>query len=111
MRKGFRKRRACELALLLHLAEDWGLFELQPDIDREAQQHDRQQERNSPTPYVKCVAQREPAKQNHNKAEQQPDRCGALYPARIQAALALRGMLSNIDSGPAVLSANRKALQ
>ena len=45
------QRRLRALALCLHLLEDRRLVQLEPDVDREHQQDERDQERNAPAPF------------------------------------------------------------
>ena len=96
------------LALFLHLVEQRGLIQPEPDIDREHQQDDGHEERNAPAPLgehlgVHVLA----AKPDDDEREQEAERGRGLNPARGIAALTRPGVLGHIGRRAAVLAAER----
>ncbi len=88
------------------------LIQLEPDVDREHQQDDRDQERNTPAPLGKVFRVHVAAtKRNQDERQQQPECGGGLNVAGSVAALVRPGMLCDIRCCPTVLAAERKALQ
>ncbi len=111
-REAFRERRAREPALRLHLDEDRRLLELEPDVDRNAEQDDRDQERHAPAPVAEgFLAEAEPAGENHGERQEEAERRGRLDPARVVAALSLRRVLGDISRRAAVFAAERETLR
>ncbi len=99
------------LAFSLHLLEQRRFAQLQADPYRNAQQQDRDQERDAPAPgFEGLVAQRHAAGQDDQQRQEQAERGGALDEAGVQAALVVRRVLGHVGGGTAVLAAHRQAL-
>ena len=92
--KRLPERRARMRALGLHRLEHRRFVQLQPDIHRYGEQHDRQKERNAPAPGLERIAERRAANEDHEQAQEETQRGGGLDPARVQAALGQSGACS-----------------
>ncbi len=109
----------------LHALERGALLHLQADVERDQQQHDREQERDAPAPRLErteagavSMCDRWEAgvdgdlgEHDDDERQKQRQRRGGVDPAGEVAALVLRRMLGDVDGGAAVLAAGGKALQ
>jgi hypothetical protein len=77
------------LPLLLHAPEHRRLAQSQPDVERDAEEDGRQQERDPPAPVVERGSEREPAADHGEEGQDEPERGGGLDPF-IALALACR---------------------
>ena len=87
-------------------------LQLQADPHRDAEQHERDEERDAPAPRLERVlAEQAAAAEDHEQREEQPERGRRLDPRRVAAALARRRVLGDVGRRAAVLAAEREALQ
>ena len=106
------QRRLRPLARRLHLAEHRRFLELHADVERDAEQQDRDQERDPPAPVgERFLAEPGADSDHHQQRREQAQRRGGLDEAGVQPALPLGRMLGDIGRGPAIFAAEREALE
>ena len=109
--EGFGQRCLRRGAFLLHFLEDRAFIELHADPHRNAQQNDRDQERQAPAPGGKGLfAQREPEADHHQQRREQAESRRGLDPAGVEPALALGRMLGDIGRRAAIFAAQCQTL-
>jgi hypothetical protein len=99
------------LTLGLHLGEDRRFVQLEPDVDREHQQDQRDQERNAPAPIGEGLGVHLGAAERDDRERQEEAQGrGGLDPARGVAATVARRVFGHVSGRPAVFAAQRQAL-
>ena len=106
------QRRLRQLARGFHLLEYRRFLQLQPDVHGDHEQDGRQQERHAPALVFEVpVGHERAARENDEQREEEAQRGRCLDPARVEAAPAGWRVLGDVRRGPAVLTAEREALQ
>ena len=96
----------------LDVLEDRRLLHPQADVERDADQDDRDEERDAPAPRAKVRrAHRVLHDQDHDERAEQAERRGDLDEARVEAAPVVRHVLGDVDRRAAVLAAERQPLE
>src|SRR4029079_4821204 len=109
--EGVAPRRRRRIAARLEPAEEGGLPETQPDVEGHRDQDDRQEERDAPTVAREVLpGHRRAGHTDHDESQQQPERGGRLYPARVPAARLVRAVLRDVDRRAAVLAPQGETL-
>ena len=109
--EGFRERTLGLLAFLDHAAEQRRFVELEPDPERNREQHRREEERYPPAPIAERGFAHAGADAEDQEEREEKTKCrGGLNPRRVVAALVRRRMLGDVDRGAAVFAAEREAL-
>ena len=99
------------LPLRLDVLEDRGLLQRQPDIDRHADEQERDDERDPPAPLAEGVAaQVGPRADDHGQREDNPKRGRGLQPPGVIPTLLVGDVLGHVGDGTAVLPAEAKPL-
>ena len=109
--EGFADRCLRRFAFLFHFQIRRRFVQAQANPGGNAQQHDRQQERNAPAPDFKLIAGEVAATEHHQQRQQQAEGRGGLNPAGVETAFANRRVLGHVGGCAAVLTAERQALQ
>ncbi len=106
------QRRLGAATFRLHALEHRQFIELEPDVDGEGQQDQRDQERNAPRPLGEGLGvDPDAAGADDQQGQEEAQRCRGLDPARGIAAAAVGRMLGNVGRGTAVFAAEGQALQ
>src|SRR5499426_992300 len=96
----------------LELRKDRRLFHPQANVERDADQGNREQEWDAPATVVEALlAKRVLDDQNHGKRDEITKGAGDLNETGVEAPPTIRRMLGDIDRGAAILATNRQALQ
>ncbi|MNK60581.1 hypothetical protein D3C87_797150 [compost metagenome] len=109
--EGFADRRFRGFAFLFHFQIRRRLVQAQADPGGNAQQHDRQQERNTPAPHLKLIAGEVAATEHHQQRQQQAESGGRLNPAGVETAFADWRVFCHISRSTAVFTAEGQALK
>ena len=110
--QGVAERGLGRLARVLQALEDGRFLHPQPDEQRHADQQDGDQERDPVTPVGEAVLGHGAVADDHDHdGEEQAGRGRDLDEARVEAPLVVGDVLRHVDRGPAVLAAERQALQ
>src|SRR6185437_6296897 len=86
VREGFLERRARELTPGLDVEERGRFLQLEANVERDRDQHDREQERNAPSVRREGVAKEPAAREDHEQRQEQAERRRRLNPARVASA-------------------------
>ena len=109
--KGFRERTLGLLALFDHALEQRQFIELEPDPERDREQHRREEERYPPAPIAeRGFAHAGADAEDQEEREEKTKRSGGLNPRRVIAAFVRRRMLSDVDRGATIFAAKCEAL-
>ncbi|MNO94236.1 hypothetical protein D3C76_858540 [compost metagenome] len=109
--EGVADRRLAEFAFLFHFHERRRLVQAQANPGRDAQQDDREQERNAPAPDFELIAREVAAAEYHQQRQQQAQGGGGLDPAGVESAFAHWRVFCHVGRGAAVLTPQCQALE
>ena len=86
-------------------------MQLQTDVDRHRQQYRRQQERNTPAPFLEVVPGSHAATQDDQQRQKKAQGGRGLNPAGVKTTTAFRRMLRHVGGSTTVFATQRQALQ
>src|SRR5262249_34284908 len=109
--EAFLERSLAPLPLRLHARKHRRLVELEPDVNRDAEQDERNQERYPPTPALEASFRHSPAAEpDDDQRDEEAERCGGLDPARMHAPLLIGSVLGHVGRCASVFAAERQTL-
>ncbi len=103
-------RQLDDLALLAQALEHRGLLDPQPEVQRDEDHQEREQERHAPAPGLQLVVGQLPDEQERQRAEHQPELHAELREGAVEAAPLLGRMFGQECRGTAELRAGAEAL-
>ena len=96
----------------LDVLEDRRLLHAQPDVERNADQKNRNEKRNAPAPRAERFLTHEVLHdQNHGQRDEQAQRRCDLNEAGVEAALRIRHVFGNVNRRAAIFATERQSLQ
>ncbi|GAA0003040.1 hypothetical protein BRDID11002_30410 [Bradyrhizobium diazoefficiens] len=105
------QRHACDVLLGLDLTEGRGLFHVEADVEPDADQEDRDQERNAPAVSHEVAFRQARHQRKHADRGEIADGIADLHHAAEQAAAVGRAVLHHHQHRPAPLAAETDALE
>ncbi len=112
LRERFLQRLGRDRTGPLDVLEDRRFLHLQPDVERNHDEHDGDQEGHPPAPRPERLGRHHVLDdQDHRQRQEQPESGGDLDEAGVEAATAVWDVFGNVDGCSAVLTAEREPLQ